>query len=75
MMGYSFKDNKQSKVNYRGYKINRPTITDMTEICYPRNWHFYFKTRGKNKVPPSKTKAGQYKNVNKDYHTGNKKKK
>ena len=44
--GYSFKDNKQSKVNYRGYKINRPTITDMAEICYPRNWHFYFKTNG-----------------------------
>ena len=44
--GYSFKDNKQSKVNYRGYKINRPTITDMAEICYPKNWHFYFKTNG-----------------------------
>ena len=52
--GYSFKDNKQSKVNYRGYKINRPTITDMAEICYPKNWHFYFKTNGvllkKNKL-------------------------
>lgn len=44
--GYSFKDNKQSKVNYRGYKINRPTITEMAEICYPKNWHFYFKANG-----------------------------
>ena len=44
--GYSFNDNNQSKVNYRGYKINRPTITDMAEVCYPRNWHFYFKTNG-----------------------------
>ena len=44
--GYSFNDNKQSKVNYRGYKINRPTITDMAEVCYPKNWHFYFKTNG-----------------------------
>ena len=44
--GYSFKSNKHSKVNYRGYKINRPTITDMAEICYPKNWHFYFKTNG-----------------------------
>ena len=31
--------------------------------------------RGKDKVPPSKTKAGQYKNANKEYYTGNKKKK
>ena len=40
MPGYSFKDNKQSKVNYRGYKINRPTLTDMTEICYPKKLAF-----------------------------------
>ena len=33
------------------------------------------KGRGKDKVPPSKTKAGQYKNKNKEYYTGNKKKK
>lgn len=31
--------------------------------------------RGKDKIPPSKTKAGQYKNKGKDYFTGDKKKK
>lgn len=30
--------------------------------------------RGKDKTPPSKTKKGQYKNKNKDYYTGDKKK-
>ena len=38
--GYSFNDNKQSKVKYRGYKINRPTITDMAEVCYPKKLAF-----------------------------------
>lgn len=48
---------------------NRPTAQDDTEPIERG------KGRGKDKVPPSKTKAGQYKNVNKDYYTGNKKKK
>ena len=31
--------------------------------------------RGKDKIPPSKTKAGQYKNKNTEYYSGDKKKK
>src|SRR5574344_1974293 len=41
---------------------NRPTAQDDTEPIERG------KGRGKDKVPPSKTKAGQYKNVNKDYY-------
>ena len=48
---------------------NRPTAQDDAEPIERG------KGRGKDKVPPSKTKAGQYKNGNKDYYTGNKKKK
>lgn len=48
---------------------NRPTAKDEEEPIERG------KGRGKDKVPPSKTKAGQYKNKNKEYYTGNKKKK
>lgn len=48
---------------------NRPTAQDEEEPIERG------KGRGKDKVPPSKTKAGQYKNKNKEYYTGNKKKK
>jgi len=48
---------------------NRPTAQDDAEPIERG------KGRGKDKVPPSKTKAGQYKNKSKDYFTGDKKKK
>ena len=50
-------------------ELHRPTAQDDAEPIERG------KGRGKDKVPPSKTKAGQYKNKGKDYFTGDKKKK